>query len=278
MLSIIICSISHKFFNSLEENIKTSIGDIKHELIKIDNTRHNYSIAKAYNIGIKKAKFPHLLFLHEDILFHTKNWGPVLLDCFKEPEIGVIGVAGSKVKSKIPSPWWEYPSDLLVKNIIQHRPNDTIERLHFGFSEDIEETVIIDGVFIAVRKDERLRFNERIPGFHSYDQCISLEARKIGYKVMVVRKILIEHFSNGKLDAQWVKSSDQLHDLYNKDLPQAISKSKLRNVSLKDKIKRYMNLCKMVGNKAIAFKYWLKYIKINPLDKQNISWLKYFLK
>ena len=65
------------------------------------------------------SKGEYLCFMHDDIFIHTKNWGLELLKTFEsDNEIGLIGVAGSKIKTKMPSGWWNCDSNLKVINII----------------------------------------------------------------------------------------------------------------------------------------------------------------
>src|SRR5690554_3963305 len=102
-ISIVICSRNGSLENKLSENIGSTVGS-QFELIVIDNSENDYSIFEAYNLGIKKSLFPYLLFVHEDVLFHTKNWGKILIEYFENNEkIGLIGLAGSKLKTDIPS-------------------------------------------------------------------------------------------------------------------------------------------------------------------------------
>lgn len=75
MISIIICSRNKNIDSELEQNILDTIGNIVYEVINIDNSTNNYSIFQAYNKGTQIAKYPYLCFMHEDILFHTADWG-----------------------------------------------------------------------------------------------------------------------------------------------------------------------------------------------------------
>src|SRR6478609_8828248 len=101
MISIVICSVQESYFVSLEINIHETIGEIDYEIIKIGNVVEKLSIAQAYNQGIEKSKFEFLLFIHEDIIFHTSNWGEILLSIFRaNSKIGLIGIAGTKYKSR----------------------------------------------------------------------------------------------------------------------------------------------------------------------------------
>ena len=101
MISIIICSRTKTIKDSLAFNIKKTIG-CEYELVIIDNSENQYSIFEAYNLGINKSKRDYLCFIHDDIFIHTVNWGHIVIEIFKNNiQIGLIGVAGAKVKTKI---------------------------------------------------------------------------------------------------------------------------------------------------------------------------------
>ena len=68
MLSVIICSIEPEKAEEVKANIDKTSG-IPHEFIVIDNREKQWPITKAYNEGAKMAKYPYLLFIHEDVFF-----------------------------------------------------------------------------------------------------------------------------------------------------------------------------------------------------------------
>lgn len=108
MISIIICSRTSVISDNLLDNILLTIG-ADHELIVIDNSENKYSIFEAYNIGINKSKGEIVCFIHDDINFLTLNWGGILIEIFNEnKKVGLIGVAGAKSKTKMPSAWWNW--------------------------------------------------------------------------------------------------------------------------------------------------------------------------
>jgi hypothetical protein len=80
MLSIIISSYQKHYFDQLVENIRETIGeDFQYEIIQMWNP-NVMSITEAYNSGAGKSRYENLLFLHEDIIFYTRNWGKRLLN------------------------------------------------------------------------------------------------------------------------------------------------------------------------------------------------------
>jgi glycosyltransferase involved in cell wall biosynthesis len=217
MISVIICSKDLEASEKLEMNVSKTIKT-DFEVVIIDNSKNSYSIFEAYNLGISKSRGEIICFLHEDIKIHTVGWGKIILRIFNSrPDIGAVGVAGSKFRTTMPSPWWQAPEDCKSINILQHLNEEDlvkVVRWNYGFDEETEEVGYIDGVFIAMAKKNNLKFNEQIQGFHNYDSDISLQCRLKGLKVLVTNSILIEHYSLGVLDKNWYQSTLQFHNIY----------------------------------------------------------------
>lgn len=274
MLSIIICSRTQNISKDLSDNIASTIG-CEYELISIDNSENKYSIFEAYNLGIDKSSGDYLCFIHDDILFHTQDWGKVvqrILD--QDQQIGLIGVAGAKSKTKMPSLWWSCPKEDKIISIIQHIPNREIQRWHSGFEkESLVEVVAIDGVFMAMRKDYRIRFHSEMTGFHNYDLNLSFESKKLGHKIMVTNEILIEHFSLGTIKGEWVESAYQLYVLYKNILPLNLENKK-QEISNGE---WFINECLKFKKYKIALKVWVELFYLNPFLMFHIVFGKRFL-
>lgn len=267
MISIIICSRTSTIDSVLSENIKHTIG-CNYELIIIDNAAKQYSIHEAYNIGITRSKNNLLCFLHDDILIHTNNWGNILIDLFNEnKEIGLIGIAGAKVKTKMPSGWWDSPHDQKAANLIQHFNSERKVTWNYGFEkENNVEVVVIDGVFMSMRKTKNIQFDINLKGFHNYDLSISLNFKKNGYKIIVTNQILIEHFSLGNLDENWLKSIVKFHKKYKKYLPVstelASDSKKIKELELKN-AKKYIKQVLSLGFNRITTSLVLDFFMIS---------------
>ena len=54
------------------KNISETVG-CDHEIIVIDNSEKRFSIFSAYNEAIRRARGDILVFMHDDILYKTKN-------------------------------------------------------------------------------------------------------------------------------------------------------------------------------------------------------------
>jgi hypothetical protein len=283
MISIIICSRELGITPHLSANIATTIG-FEYELIVIDNSENKYSIFQAYNKGIEQSKSEILCFIHDDILFHSKNWGKKLIEIFKsDAKIGLVGVAGSKVKTKAPSGWWNSPHELKQINIIQHLETGEVERWEYGLDNDVllEEVVAIDGVFMAIKRDENILFDTTLKGFHNYDLNISLLYKVKGYKVMVTKEIVIEHFSNGNINKSWYLSTQRFHDKNKQYLP-LITDDLKGNFDLK-KLEFYNGVKFIYYSLNFGFIFnivsrWFRLLLINPTDKTHKKIAKSIIK
>lgn len=281
MISIIICSRSTTIDAKFSQNIEETIG-CAYELIVIDNSENNYSIYEAYNIGIKRAKGDYWCFMHDDILFHTQNWGLEVLRIFEaDSKIGLLGVAGAKLKTKMPSGWWNCPSDLKNINIIQHFPDKEKELEFMGWqtNNQIEEVAVIDGVFMFAKKDDFIFFNEEDSGFHNYDLYLSAIYNKHNFKVVVTNSVLIEHFSYGNLNVKWIESSYDFFKKYKGLFP--INKSKLNTVVIK-KIELFNGfnfIEKLINEGKIgkALSIWICLFKIKPISMYHWRVIQKFL-
>lgn len=105
MISIIICTREISQLDGIEKNISNTIG-VEFETVIIDNSKSQYSLFQAYNIGVQKSRFSVICFMHDDIVYHSNDWGLEVIEYFKPPETGMIGIGGTRFLSSIPTIWW----------------------------------------------------------------------------------------------------------------------------------------------------------------------------
>ncbi len=220
MISLIVCSKHQDIDEKLKNNIKETIG-VEYELVVIDNSNNSYSIFEAYNEGIKRAKFDYLCFMHEDIWYHSPEWGEKVINHLSDKETGLIGLAGSFYLNEIPGPWFK--SKPYVKNLVQkHQHKNSV-----NYTLDKNYQVLcLDGFWICSRKDvfEKITFDTlTFDGFHCYDLDICLQAFNAGYKSYVISDILVEHYSTGSLNLQWIDSSIKLYKKWESIMPATVS-------------------------------------------------------
>ncbi len=227
MISIIICSVNQQLLNKLTVNIAETIG-VAYEIIAINNKGSNDGICKVYNKGGESAVFPILCFIHEDILFETRNWGGIIIEHLKDSSIGLLGIAGGDTKGLVPSSW----SSSFISNeinVIQHNHigNDIAEHIVITENNNYQtkkKAATLDGVFLCTRKEifKQCKFDENnLKGFHGYDIDFSLQVFST-HDVVVVFDILLHHFSEGKPDKTWVDSALIVSKKWRKQLPVSI--------------------------------------------------------
>ena len=231
MLSVVYCT--RQTNPEHTEHIIKSSGLHKHiEVIEIVN--NGESLTKAYNRGLKQAKNNIVVFCHDDITFETKQWGHKLLKAFeKHSEYGIIGVAGSKY---MPSSgqWWEDKSKMYGRVMHTHEGKTWLSAYSSDMGQEIEETVIVDGLFFAVDKSKlKTDFNESVEGFHFYDVTFCFENHIKGVKVGVITLIRVNHKSIGMTNESWEANRVAFANTFKDQLPVKIKKTIRKGEKLK---------------------------------------------
>ena len=209
MLSIVICSKNKTLSKELVDNIANTVG-VNYEIIPIDNSGNTYSIFSAYNLGFNKSKFQYICFVHEDVYFHSENWGERVIEHLQDPETGIIGLAGGDLVSRVPASWSGFLSQ--SKNIIQSdrtgKEPTKIVRKPENYNLTKRPVILLDGVFMCMKRElmEIIHFDEKMNGFHGYDFDISIQSTVRGFVNYVIYDIELEHFSRGKTDAVYYRN------------------------------------------------------------------------
>jgi len=234
MLSIIVCSRNKNLPKDFVDNILNTVG-VVYEIISIDNSENQYSIFSAYNIGFAKSKYPYICFVHEDVFFHTTNWGEKVIAHLQNPNTGIIGLAGAGIVTRVPASWSSLLS--LSENIIQSdrsgKKETEIFRLPLNYTKSVRSVILLDGVFMCMRRElmEKIRFDETLNGFHGYDFDISIQSTVKGYVNNVIYDIVLEHFSRGKTDKLYYKNLITVFKKWESFLPVSLNNSSEKMLS-----------------------------------------------
>lgn len=282
MISIIISSINNSLLKQVTNNIKNTIG-VPYEIISYNNSIQNYGICKVYNICAKKAKYKFLVFCHEDILFHTINWGAELITLLSNIKNGLIGAAGATYKSEFCTPWTSVPHEFYRMNAIQRYTNGNIIKHSINPKNEVNSKVaVIDGFFMATTKKifKEIHFDEEyLKGFHLYDIDYSYKISK-KYNILISHKILIEHFSQGNMNKNWFKESIRWHKRHKHYLPITIDNQ--TNID-KDIIsvsawKSIFLYCFTLNyNYLLMFKSLFQILYIEHITRNSITFIKFFI-
>ena len=212
--------------NHTKHLIKTcGLGDKKVEVIEIVN-KGDRSLTECYNEILKRAKYNHVVFCHDDITIETSQWGTKLLKQFaRNPEYGIIGVAGTK---HLPSSgrWWEQTKKMYGRVAHTHEGKTWLSSYSNDLGHNIEKTIIVDGVFFAV--DKRLllaTFDEEVKGFHFYDVTFCFENYIKGVNIGVSTMIRVNHQSIGMTNDAWELNRQNFAENYKQFLPCEIKRT-----------------------------------------------------
>ncbi|MFC4230777.1 glycosyltransferase [Parasediminibacterium paludis] len=263
MISVIICSVNKQLANQVQQNIADTIG-VEWEPIIIDNTINATGITSVYNQGASIANYGMLCFVHEDVLFTTQNWGKVLIDTFKnDSELGLIGLAGSKYKSRLPSGWFSGLDILDCCNITHLDKHEVRQIMHYNPDDNklLQEVVVLDGVLLVCPKKvwQDIKFDDKLlKGFHLYDIDFSFRVAE-KYKVAVSYAINLIHLTQGgSFGNEWLNDTLLWHQKMSRKLPAITHDCIVSNKKI-DKI---------------IVKKWLIRLKHEPINTVNqFKWL-----
>ncbi|MCX2586141.1 glycosyltransferase [Pedobacter sp. MR22-3] len=274
MISIIIASINKDQLSDVKENIAATIG-LEHEIISFDNADGKRGLCEIYNEGAKRAKYKLLCYMHEDISIKTKDWGIIVVDIFNEDQkIGLIGIAGSSYKTKVPSGWFCSAGEKKINyvNILQRYKFSEEKTKHISQNvknEKYSSVVVVDGVWFCTKKEivEANNFDEEtFKKFHCYDLDFSLQVYKT-HRAVVTFQVLLEHFSEGNYCKTWIEETLKLHRKWATDLPIDLEGLSKKEIFFAEKysFKFFLKQMKIFGYKKIEiFKiFWRSKLRNN---------------
>jgi hypothetical protein len=205
------------------EYLKKSSGNKKIEVIeKINNGEK--SLSEVYNEIIQESKTDIVVLCHDDIYFDTTSWYYKLKSHFETSDYGILGVAGTTHMSET-GMWWETNRRKNMIGIVNHESDGKkwTSKYSEEFNKSIRQTVIVDGLFIALSKEKiKHNFDEEFKGFHFYDIAFCFRNHLENVKVGVITNIRITHKSIGKTNEQWEQNRELFVKKYNENLPNKV--------------------------------------------------------
>ena len=275
MISIIICSINKNFAQQVQENIAATIG-VEWEAIVIDNTISPKSITAVYNEAAPKAKYEVLCFVHEDVLFKTENWGQKIVGYFtKDNNLGLIGIGGSKYKSKTPSGWFTGIPAFDSCNITHYDSNGKELKIYFNPvpGSNLQEAIVLDGVFLCCPAQvwREKRFDDvLLKDFHLYDLDFSFRVAET-YKVQVSFEIDMVHIVKGAhYGNKWLEATLEWHEAMQLRLPVALRSLEIDKEAIEKKILR--NWIIRLKHEKISMPNRLRWLKTIQIWKHISAW------
>lgn len=224
MISCIICSRQPDIPSELKKNIATTIG-CEYEVVIIDNSQKEYTIFSAYNEGVRRANGDILCFMHEDILFHSNNWGNIAQSHLCNEKIGLLGVIGGHYLPDFPASWISL-CILSGQNIQGYFENKLYKKEYHEFWSrkrcNSTEVVAVDGMWFCVQKKmfDLITFDsELFLDYHCYDLDLCMQVIDKGFQVHVAHDILIEHKSCGSMNVRYFIELDKFYTKWKDKLP-----------------------------------------------------------
>ena len=202
------------------EYLKKSSGFKKINVIeKINNGEK--SLSQVYNEILSESTTDIIVFCHDDIYFDTPGWYYKLLKHFQKTDYGILGVAGTTDMSET-GRWWETNKRKNMIGIVNHESGGKkwTSKYSEDFNNGIKQSVIVDGLFIAVNKQRiKSNFIESFKGFHFYDISFCFENHIQGVKVGVITNVRITHKYIGETNEQCEENRIQFAEKYKNNFP-----------------------------------------------------------
>jgi hypothetical protein len=188
------------------------------------------SLGQVYNEILSESVNDIVVLIHDDLEFDTNRWGDKLLKVFnRNPDFGIIGLAGSKFLPKS-CKWWEVQQTMY--GIVNHKNDGKKWTSTYSrhINDKIEETIMVDGLFIAVNKNMiKHNFDESINGFHFYDLGFCVPNFLNNVKIGVTFNIRVTHLSIGQTNQEWEKNRILFSEKYKNELPLDITNTEKIN-------------------------------------------------
>lgn len=216
MISVVFCT-RESNDDYIKHLVKTSGLYKSIDIIEIVN--NGISLSECYKKGIEQAKFDTVVFCHDDIILETKNWGKKLLKHFDNTDFGILGLAGTTSLTNS-GRWWDERH--LMLGVVNHQQNGKkwTSKYSSSFGNKVLETVLVDGLFFAVRKDRlKYGFDTNVEGFHFYDLDFTFGNHINGCKVGVMFDIRVTHLSVGQTNQQWEENRVKFVEKWSENLP-----------------------------------------------------------
>lgn len=285
MFTIIVCSIRPQEAEKLKKNIEATIG-VPFEFIAYDNRDTGKGICQVYNECAERAQYDYLCFAHEDIEFLTDNWGEKIASKLKDKDCGVIGFAGSAMKSKHPGGWCSTSSYGQRMNMIQVEKKNKERKYKVNpYNEDFSRVITADGLCLFASRQTwaSVKFDETVlTGFHCYDVDFAIGVHVAGYKNYICHNVMVKHFSSGNYDKRWWVENEKMHKKWAKTLPLYVNEKKSHLYRMYLEYKSSIAWTYVLGKSGvfdgIKKRHILAYVTTHPLNGRSYKLLANYLK
>lgn len=134
------------------------------------------SIFAGYNEGMRASDAKYKVYMHHDVRIIDKKFLYIMLEKFRDPQVGMLGVVGATRLGVQP---WQWDAGVIAET----RINRTYCQ---RFSEESGDKYVkqIDGLLMATQYDITWR-EDLFDGWDIYDCSQCCEFLKAGYKIVV---------------------------------------------------------------------------------------------
>jgi glycosyltransferase involved in cell wall biosynthesis len=200
------------------EYLKKSSGFKKINVIEKVNNGEK-SLSQVYNEILEESQTDIVVLCHDDIYFDTTSWYSKIVKHFEKGDFGILGVAGTTSLTDS-GRWWDEKRKMVGIVNHEHEGKKWESRYSESFENGVCETLIVDGLFIALHKKRiKKNFDESVNGFHFYDVTFSFSNHLEGVKVGVITNIRITHKSIGMTNEKWDENRIIFADKFKDNLP-----------------------------------------------------------
>jgi len=241
------------------EHLKKACGTPKAEIIEYINKGEG--LTKFYKKGLEEATNDIVVFCHDDIIIETKQIAKKITKLFdKNSEFGVIGVAGTKYLSES-GRWWDNKKKMYGKVKHTHQGKSWLSSYSGDLGNNLEEVVIVDGLFFVVHKDRiQEDFDLDVTGFHFYDVDFCFRNFLKGVKVGVTTMIRVNHMSIGETNNQWEENRKIFVDKFKNELPVKLKRVFKKNEKIKVLI-GCLSFANLTGSEMYVFELAKELVK-----------------
>ena len=219
MVSIVCSSINPD--KKYEKEILKKIGLKDVEFLHYEN-KGEYSLTELYEKGLAESQNDIVLFIHDDLIMNTNNWGRNLVSHFNETDYGILGIAGTTNLTETGT-WWTNQNEMVGIVNHKHKGKTFPSEYSANLNKEIIKTVLVDGLFFAVSKSRlKYDFDTTIKGFHFYDVDFSFGNHLNGCNVGVIFDIRVTHLSIGQTNEKWEENKKIFIDKWASNLPTSI--------------------------------------------------------
>ena len=211
-LSIILCSRDDKRYARFVAECERALCSSHFEIVRIKDAE---SMCEGYNRGTDAATGELFVYCHDDIEFITNGLHRAVIEALAEFDVACC--VGSSVVDG--ASWICHDASNSQGWIADADPQSGLYSVGvIGVPNAQSLLAAGDGFFIACRKAaaQALRWDQvTFDSFHLYDIDFCLRARNSGFRIGVVRGLMVNHLSRGSFDAVWHEHAQRFLQKHN---------------------------------------------------------------